>query len=127
MPTQTPTIKRPPVINSGFAKLMMAKARQHPLWGFELAVLDFADKVDAELARREMTRAELAERAGVKPSYVSRVLNNPENITLQTLFRLANALELDVEIGLKARRAEKAKKSAVRRVQKSGKVVAQAR
>ena len=115
------------MINSGFAKLMMAKARQHPLWGFELAVLEFADQVDAELARREMTRAELAERAGVKPSYISRVLNNPENITLQTLFRLANALEMDVEIDLKARRKEKAKKPAVRRVAKTAKVAAGAR
>jgi transcriptional regulator with XRE-family HTH domain len=102
-------------------------ARQHPLWGFELAVLEFADRVDAELERRQMTRAELAERAGVKASYISRVLNNPENITLQTLFRLANALEMDVEIDLKARRAEQADKPRARRVQSSGKVVAQAR
>jgi transcriptional regulator with XRE-family HTH domain len=97
------------------------------LWGFETAVLEFADQVDAELQRRQMTRAELAARAGVKPSYLSRVLNNPENITLQTLFRLANALGLDVEIGLKPRRAQKAEKPRVRRVQKSGKVAAGAR
>lgn len=120
-------IRRPPVVNPDYAKRVAERVRQSPLWGFELAVLDFADRVDAELERREMTRAELAERAGVKPSYISRVLNNPENITLQTLFRLANALEMDVEIGLRARKAEKARKARVRRVQKGGKVAVQAR
>lgn len=116
-----------PIVDTGFAERMMGTARQHPLWGFELAVLDFADKVDAELERRRMTRAELAERAGVKPSYISRVLNNPENITLQTLFRLANALEMDVEIDLKARHQEPARKPRMRKVQKAPKAVAQAR
>jgi plasmid maintenance system antidote protein VapI len=116
-----------PIVDTGLAERMMAAARQHPLWGFELAVLDFADKVDAELERRRMTRAELAERAGVKPSYISRVLNNPENITLQTLFRLANALEMDVEIDLKARHQEPARKPRMRKVQKAPKAVAQAR
>lgn len=116
-----------PIVDTGFAERMMGTARQHPLWGFELAVLDFADQVDTELERREMTRAELAERAGVKPSYISRVLNNPENITLQTLFRLANALEMDVKIDLKARRKEKAERPKVRRVQKGATVAAGAR
>jgi transcriptional regulator with XRE-family HTH domain len=120
-------MKQPPIIDPDYARRWEEKARQHPLWGFELAVLEFADRVDAELERRQMTRAELAERAGVKASYISRVLNNPENITLQTLFRLANALEMDVEIDLKARRAEQADKPRARRVQSSGKVVAQAR
>lgn len=92
-----------------------------------MAVLDFADKVDAELARRQMTRAELAARAGVKPSYISRVLNNPENITLQTLFRLANALEMDVEIDLKARGDKKARAPRVHRAQPGAKVAVQTR
>ena len=120
-------VRQPPIVDPGFADRLLAEARAHPLWGFELAVLQFADQVDAEMERRGMTRAELAERAGVKASYISRVLNNPENITLQTLFRLANALEMDVEIDLKARRAEQADKPRARRAQSSGKVAVSAR
>jgi transcriptional regulator with XRE-family HTH domain len=97
------------------------------LYGFETVVVDLAEQIDQYLKARGVTRAELAERAGVKPSYISRVLNNPENITLQTLFRLANALEMDVEIDLKARRADKTEKPRTRKLQSSGKVAVQAR
>jgi len=64
-------------------------------------VTEFALKVfnqiDAEMKRQGMTQTALAEAAGVNRAFVSRILNNPSNVTLGTIMRLANALDLDVE------------------------------
>jgi transcriptional regulator with XRE-family HTH domain len=92
--------KRPPTINPGFADAWAKEVRQHPLNGFMYVVMDVVAQIDEELARRHMTRSELAERAGVKVSYVSRVLNDPEKITLRALFRLAKALDLTTSVDL---------------------------
>lgn len=43
---------------------------------------------------RGMTQVELAERLNVHPSTISRWLNNPENMTVNALYRLCNAVGL---------------------------------
>ena len=60
--------------------------------------MDLAGAIGDELRRQGIPQAELARRAGLKAPYVSRVLNNPENITFRTAFRLCNALGLKLEV-----------------------------
>ena len=64
--------------------------------GTELA-LRILNQIEAEMKRQGVSRSELARRAGRKPSYVSRILNDPGNVTLATIVRLANALDLEAE------------------------------
>ncbi len=65
----------------------------------ELA-LRILNQIDAASRRQGLSRTELAERAGVNRAYVSRILNNPANVTLGTIVRLANALGLEVQAPL---------------------------
>lgn len=66
--------------------------------GYQWSIMDAMRAVDDELERRGMTRKELARRLGVHPSYVSRILNDPDNMTVRTLFRVCNALDLSVTV-----------------------------
>ena len=63
-------------------------------------------QIDGEMKAHGVTRTELAARAGVNRAYVSRILNHPENVTLGTILRLANALDLEVQPPKLVRRAE---------------------
>lgn len=46
---------------------------------------------------RGVNQAQLAERLGVRPSFVSEVLRGERNITLRTLARFLDALDCDVD------------------------------
>ena len=43
-----------------------------------------------------MTQKELAEKLGVKESFISRILAGHENLTLKTITKLESALESDI-------------------------------
>ena len=86
-----------------FAEEWADEARQDPCYGYMQAVMSFASQIHEELERRKLTQAEFAQSAQVSPSYISRVFNNAENLTVRTLFRLANAIGMSVEIGLRGK------------------------
>ena len=75
--------------------------------GYQAAIMDAMVEVVEELERRGMTRKELADRLEVHPSYVSRILNDPDNMTVRTLFRVCNALDLRVTVTVGERQAER--------------------
>ena len=66
------------------------------------AVRAFDDLVNAVIARSEelgLSRAELAERVGMAPSNLSRLLNSTEgNPTFETITKLAAAVGCDVAL-----------------------------
>ncbi|TAK72259.1 MAG: XRE family transcriptional regulator, partial [Dehalococcoidia bacterium] len=49
---------------------------------------------------RGVSRAELAERLGTSRAYVTKLLEGQENMTVKTLVRVANALEMKVAMKL---------------------------
>lgn len=67
---------------------------------FDLHV-DLTEAMFDQLDALQLTQRGLAIRAGLKASYVNRILNNPGNLTLETVVKLAEALELDVKVLLK--------------------------
>jgi plasmid maintenance system antidote protein VapI len=75
--------------------------------GYQTAIMDAMVEVVQELERRGMTRKELADRLEVHPSYVSRILNDPDNMTVRTLFRVCSALDLAVTVTVGERQAKK--------------------
>lgn len=71
-------------------------------WEYKLArtTTSIALRVNERLAELEMTRSDLAERLGVDKSAVTQILSGGNNPKLSTLIRLAEALGLDLEIGM---------------------------
>ena len=71
---------------------MEEHAAQAPERGLQALLIDVVDKIEGAMKCQGLTRTEVARRAGLKREYVSRILNNPSNVTLATLVRLANAV-----------------------------------
>lgn len=62
--------------------------------GCQTAIIEIMACIDDVMQERGMSRRELAEAMGVDPSRISRLLNDPDNITIKTFYRLCNALGL---------------------------------
>jgi len=94
-------MSKAPRVLYDYTKEFERNARRIPGEGFMTAIIHYYSAIEQEMERQGVTRAELARRAQLKPSYVSRVLNNPENITLRTAFRLCHALDLQLDFDMK--------------------------
>jgi transcriptional regulator with XRE-family HTH domain len=91
--------------------------REHdPDYIYEGIVLDLTEQIAARLIDTGMRRSELAERLGTSRAYVTKLLDGQENMTLKTLVRVANALEMKVETKFipRERAAKPAKKQTVK-------------
>jgi transcriptional regulator with XRE-family HTH domain len=60
-------------------------------YGFDLR-LDLADIILDQLAKKKMTQKSLAEKAGMKPSYLARILHGSQNFTSDVAGRIFYAL-----------------------------------
>lgn len=66
---------------------------------FRFAVADnFITQVQMRLEDLDLRQSELADRMGIQESRVSQVLNNPGNLTLATMVRMARALEMKLAL-----------------------------
>ena len=52
-----------------------------------------AVKIALAMKKQNLTRADVAERMGCSPQYVSRLLKGEENLSLETISKLENALQ----------------------------------
>lgn len=84
-----------------FAEEMWREASKSPEWGHQYGIMELTRVITEAMSAQGVTQAELARRAGLKPSYVSRIMNTPENITMRTAFRLCNALDLELGFDIK--------------------------
>jgi transcriptional regulator with XRE-family HTH domain len=71
-----------------------------PKYWLEDAKLDFAQKLGELLEARNMSRAELARRLGTSRAYVTRVLRAEFNLTLESMVKIALALDARVSLDL---------------------------
>lgn len=69
-------------------------------------VMDFCFMVEDRLEELGMSRTELADRLGKKPSSVTRVLSGTANITLQTIAEYDAALDLGISLSRNETRFE---------------------
>ena len=75
-------------------------ARQSPeYWEFG-AILDFTEAMVREMDRQQITRAELARRLGSSPAYVTKILRGDANFTLETMVKIARALDTELRVAL---------------------------
>lgn len=59
-------------------------------------LVDTVNRMNALVAACGLSRAEIAERAGWKESYLSRILSGKQNLTLRTIARFEEAVGGDV-------------------------------
>lgn len=72
----------------------------------DVAVNDFARELHELMKRRNVSNAELARRLGVERQYISKLLGGA-NVTLQTMVKLAMALDGVVRVRLEQREDRK--------------------
>lgn len=72
-------------------------------------VMDFCFMVEDRLEELGMSRTDLADRLGKKPSSVTRVLSGSANITLQTIAEYDAALDLGITLSRNESRVEEPK------------------
>jgi transcriptional regulator with XRE-family HTH domain len=79
---------------------LFEEAEQHDDYWVAGAILEFTEGIVREMERQNVTRTKLARRLGTTPAYVTKILRGKANFTLDTMVRLARALdtELHVEI-----------------------------
>lgn len=71
-------------------------------WKFQANVfsLQFAEAIAKQLERKDMTRAQLAKALGTSRAYVTQLLKGKTNLTVETLYRICHAVDIQPNIGL---------------------------
>ncbi len=81
---------------------LFAQAEQHADYWVAGAILEFTESVVREMERQGVTRTELARRLDATPAYVTKILRGKANFTLETMVRLARALDAQLHVQLAA-------------------------
>jgi ribosome-binding protein aMBF1 (putative translation factor) len=81
---------------------LFAQAEEHADYWVAGAILEFTEGVVREMERQGVTRTELARRLGTTPAYVTKILRGKANFTLETMVRLARALDAQLHVQLAA-------------------------
>lgn len=92
------------------------KYQHKPEYELGALLLDLNVDVIGGMERLGLSRTDLAERLGTSRAYVTKLLDGQENMTLKTLVRVANALEMKVDARFipRERAARPAKKARVK-------------
>lgn len=80
-------------MSRGSFEELFAKQRKSPHYWTEQARLEVMIEVARAMEERGISRAELARRLGTSKAYVTKILRGDANFTLETLARLAHALD----------------------------------
>lgn len=67
----------------------------------ETIIFEITEQISKKLKDSNISQKQLAEKLGIKPSAVSKILNGKSNFTLRTLLTLADALKVDLSVELK--------------------------
>ncbi len=87
-----------------FAKLI-SDARDSDAYLLEKASMSFLTNLWRLMKQEKVTQKQLAEKTGLKESYISRIFARKGNLTLATMVKLAKCFEADVMINVEPRQA----------------------
>lgn len=82
-------------------KSVLDRNRGQTYWE-ERAILDFTEDALALMARRNVSKADLAKMIDTAPPYVSKLLAGTNNYTIKTMVKVARALKAKLKISLEA-------------------------
>lgn len=80
-----------------YAKIA-AKAEKAPERDWFRIVIEFTNAIAEAMADRQMSRVHLAKCMGVSPAYITKILKGDINLTIETMTRLARAVECTPKI-----------------------------
>ena len=83
----------------GFSDLFR-DARQRDEYWVEDAAVSFTVQLYELMKKRGISQVKLAERLGVSPPYVARILKGRENLTIASMVKLARAVGVKLEVSL---------------------------
>lgn len=87
-------------VHSELFQRLEERGATSPERGLQTLLTEIVEDMEALMRERGLTRAEVGRRAGLKREYISRILNNPQNVTLATLVRISNALSSELRVSL---------------------------
>ena len=76
-------------------KALVASARHGHRYKVESSILEFTEQIVARMEQKEISPKSLAERMGVKPSYVSKILRGTSNFTLDSMIKICSAVDAE--------------------------------
>ena len=84
---------------------VFSKSEKHPKWKAAYAKADIEVKLAIDIAkaraRADLTQAELAKEIGTTQSVISRIESADQNLTIETLSRIADALHSSLVIQIR--------------------------
>src|SRR3954452_17305088 len=87
-----------------YAKLFK-EAETHVDYWLATPVIEFTEDLDRLMKEKKVSRAELARRIGSSRAYITKLMSGGANFTLQTMVKLAMALDGAVHIHISDKRA----------------------
>ena len=84
----------------GFLDESLAGYEQDAEYIAEMMALEFAEEVARRIKSKGISRAQLARDMGVSRAYITRILDAPPNLTLQSIAKIAQALGMKPELRL---------------------------
>lgn len=75
-------------------------ARQTDAYRAEGASIRFTEDLVARMKTSGLTRSALAEKIGSSPAYITKILRGDTNFTLDSMVKIANALDCELTMGL---------------------------
>jgi transcriptional regulator with XRE-family HTH domain len=81
-------------------KQLFEAARKRLAYHVEGVILEFTEEVVARMEAEDVSNTELAKRLDASPAYVTKVLRGSTNFTLETMVKIARALNADVRVHL---------------------------
>lgn len=81
----------------------LADAKQRVSYWIIAAKSDFATTIWREMQRQGIGKKQLAEKMGVSPSMMTRIMKGDHNVTIETMAKAAFALDMQLDIQLKSK------------------------
>ncbi len=79
-------------------KSLIETAKQRNSYWFETAKLEFSVELNRMFKRSGITQAELAHKIDSSPAYVTKVFRGDTNFTIETMVKLASAVDGELHI-----------------------------
>lgn len=86
-------------MTKSFASLF-AKLETSPTYQAEKLAVAFLAELNVQMHSKQVSNAELARRMDVSPAYITKIFRGPSNLSIETLAKLAVALDCVVHLHL---------------------------
>lgn len=88
-------------------KTLIETAKHRNNYWFETAKLDFSVELNRMFKRSRMTQAELANKIDSSPAYITKVFRGDTNFTIETMVKLARAVDGELHIQITPKNIKK--------------------